>query len=178
MRRISDCSTAGKDPPWPHRPSTHPDWATALDDNPATSKRLRSRPGPEAFSERLERSRRDDSAPRWIGGRRRPSISMQRIWSLAARRRKTAAATLLHMTDKASQEQRRLGQDSERLLDSLDELRSLEQEKRRERISTDRFHQLAEEVTEVASDIFRDASREEIDGNRTDRSDRTIDETV
>ncbi|MFL5749353.1 MAG: hypothetical protein ACJ767_01915 [Chloroflexota bacterium] len=82
------------------------------------------------------------------------------------------------MTDKASQEQRRLGQDSERLLDSLDELRSLEQEKRRERISTDRFHQLAEEVTEVASDIFRDASREEIDGNRTDRSDRTIDETV
>ncbi|MFL5774904.1 MAG: hypothetical protein ACJ76W_01390 [Chloroflexota bacterium] len=82
------------------------------------------------------------------------------------------------MTDKASQEQRRLGEDSERLLDSLDELRSLEQEKRRERISTDRFHQLAEEVTEVASDIFRDASREEIDGNRTDRSDRTIDETV
>ncbi|MFL5727699.1 MAG: hypothetical protein ACJ765_00510 [Chloroflexota bacterium] len=82
------------------------------------------------------------------------------------------------MTDKASQEQRRLGQDSERLLDSLDELRSLEQEKRRERISTDRFHQLAEEVTEVASDIFRDASREEIDGNRTDRSDRTIDDTV
>ena len=80
------------------------------------------------------------------------------------------------MTDRGSQEQRRLGEDSERLLDALDELRSLEQEKRREPISTPRFHELAEQVTDVASEIFRDASQEEDDGNRTERTDRTIED--
>lgn len=81
------------------------------------------------------------------------------------------------MTDRAARDRHRLSEDSERLLDSLDELRSLEREKRREPISTPRFHALAEEVTEVASDIFREAAREEADGNRPDRTDRSIDDS-
>jgi hypothetical protein len=89
-----------------------------------------------------------------------------------------AAPTLLPMTDKASDDQRRLGEDSERLLDSLEELRSLEREKRREPISSPRFHELAKEVTDVSTEIFRDASQEEEDGNQADRSDRTIDDTA
>jgi hypothetical protein len=66
--------------------------------------------------------------------------------------------------------------DSNDLLQQVDELRKIESAKRREPISSDRFHQLAEQVTALSRRIMTGAWREEVDGNRTERGDETIDD--
>jgi hypothetical protein len=72
------------------------------------------------------------------------------------------------------QKERRLASDSDRLLETLGEVRKLEVEKRQEEISTPRFHELAEEITEKSNEVFRSAYREEADGDATETSDRSI----
>ena len=53
---------------------------------------------------------------------------------------------------------------SRELLDKIHELKSLEDQKRREARSTDAFHELAEEVTAAAGDVYRLANAEELAG--------------
>ena len=54
---------------------------------------------------------------------------------------------------------------SRELLDKIHELRSLEEQKRTEARSTDAFHELAEEVSDAASEVYRLANAEELAGD-------------
>lgn len=68
----------------------------------------------------------------------------------------------------------RLSRDSDELLADLTEVRELEEQKRQEPISTERFHELAEDITGKSHEIFRKAYREEEDGNETETSEQSI----
>jgi hypothetical protein len=54
---------------------------------------------------------------------------------------------------------------SRELLGKLQELRGLEEQKRGEARSTDAFHELAEEVSDKAGEVFRLAASEEMAGD-------------
>lgn len=69
-----------------------------------------------------------------------------------------------------------LARDSDSLLGKVADLRRLESEKRREPVSSRRFHELAEAVTAKAREIMYRAEVEELDGNQTDRSSTSIDD--
>lgn len=63
------------------------------------------------------------------------------------------------MDDEARQEQIR--DTSDRLVDLLDEIRGLEEEKRTERMSTRRFHELADRVEDVPQEVWQVADERE-----------------
>jgi len=63
---------------------------------------------------------------------------------------------------------------SERLLDAVDDLRATEAKKRDQKISSDEFHRLAEEVTEKSRRLMASASDEEEIGNDTEPVDGSI----
>lgn len=65
------------------------------------------------------------------------------------------------MTD----EQRRVRNDSDALLEALRKLKETERQKRGTPISTDEFHALADEVAHQAGDVWRIADAEERDGD-------------
>ncbi len=58
-----------------------------------------------------------------------------------------------------------LRDDSDRLLQAVDELRALEREKRLEVVSSPPFHDLARKVEAKARAVFRMADQEEADGS-------------
>lgn len=69
-----------------------------------------------------------------------------------------------------------LRDDSDRLLQAVDELRALEREKRLQEVSSPPFHDLARQVEMKAREVFRLAEEEEIDGSRADHG-GTIEES-
>ncbi|HET7703766.1 MAG TPA: hypothetical protein VFK35_10220 [Candidatus Limnocylindrales bacterium] len=72
----------------------------------------------------------------------------------------------MERTQTRSAETRDLADRSNRLLDAVDELRDLEQQKRRETISTPPFHHLADDVKDKSREIFRMADAQESAGDR------------
>lgn len=70
-----------------------------------------------------------------------------------------------------SRAKRDLRGDSERLLRAVDELRALEQEKHRQRVSSQPFHELAERVEAKAREVFRLAGEETEDGRTAEADD-------
>jgi hypothetical protein len=71
---------------------------------------------------------------------------------------------------------RDVARDSDQLLRQVDELRRIEAEKRHQPISSDRFHQLAEQVTALSRRIMTGAWQEERVGDRTEPGDATIED--
>ena len=69
----------------------------------------------------------------------------------------------------AEQELRRVRHDSDQLLEKLNELKRLEERKRRLEVSTPEFHKTADAVAEVSSEIFRLGHDEQATGNRIER---------
>jgi hypothetical protein len=61
-----------------------------------------------------------------------------------------------------------LRNDSDRLLQAVEELRALEREKRLQEASSAPFHDLARQVELKAREVFRLAELEETDGSRAD----------
>ena len=82
------------------------------------------------------------------------------------------------MTDRRSEEERALVEDSDRLVKSIERLRELEREKRTVPMSSPRFRELAEEIRLLASVVFGDATSEEFDAKQADDIDRSIDEAA
>ena len=82
------------------------------------------------------------------------------------------------MTDRRSEQERALVEDSDRLVESIERLRELEREKRTVPMSSPRFRQLAEEIRQLASVVFGDATSEEFDAKQADEIDRSIDEAA
>lgn len=72
----------------------------------------------------------------------------------------------------------RLPNESDGLLKKVRELGELEIEKRKEPISSNRFHELAEDVTRRSRAIMNAAAAEEATGNDTERSDESIDDVA
>jgi hypothetical protein len=58
------------------------------------------------------------------------------------------------MADRDARLQDQLDEDSQRLLRSIDEIRRLEREKRKEPMSTPRFHELARQVEQESKAVF------------------------
>ena len=69
----------------------------------------------------------------------------------------------------AEQELRRVRDDSDQLLKKLNELKDLEQRKRRLEVSTPAFHDAANKVADVSSEIFRIGHDEQAAGDRIER---------
>jgi hypothetical protein len=67
------------------------------------------------------------------------------------------------------QAKRVLREDSDRLLEAMEELRSLEREKRGLEISSDGFQAMARRVEEKAREVFRLAEEQQQDGEVVDR---------
>jgi hypothetical protein len=65
---------------------------------------------------------------------------------------------------------------SNRLLAAIRRMRDTEQRKRREPISSPRFHELATEVERTSEEVFRLAHREERLGDEMPRGHTTIDD--
>jgi hypothetical protein len=74
-------------------------------------------------------------------------------------------------------DERRLRSESDQLLEALDDMRRAERAKRTEDISTPEFHRLADDVEVKARHVWEVAARENEDGNRTETTDRSIEET-
>ena len=62
------------------------------------------------------------------------------------------------------------------LLDALQRLKDAEERKRREPISSDRFHELAHEVDALSHEVFWLARDQRGIGDETDRADETIED--
>jgi hypothetical protein len=60
---------------------------------------------------------------------------------------------------------RQVRDDSDELIDALDEMKRMEKAKRDEDISTPPFHRLAEDVEDQARHVFSLAAAETVDGN-------------
>jgi len=67
---------------------------------------------------------------------------------------------------------------SRKLLDSIDELHELEEQKRNEDISTPRFHQLADAIVRKAQAVFRTTAIEETLGDAIDTGDVSINDVA
>jgi len=65
------------------------------------------------------------------------------------------------------EDERQISDDSDTLMRSLAELKNLEAKKRAEEISTQRFHEMAEQVEEQARKVFEVASVASIHGEQT-----------
>lgn len=63
------------------------------------------------------------------------------------------------------------GENSDRLLRAVDELRALEREKHRQQASSQPFHELAERVDAKAREVFRIAGEENEGGRPADPED-------
>jgi hypothetical protein len=70
-------------------------------------------------------------------------------------------------------EQRRVRDDSDELLDALDDLKRLEKLKRDETYSSPDFHRLANEVEDQARHVFRVAAEENLHGDLAQHADLT-----
>ena len=66
-----------------------------------------------------------------------------------------------------------LRDDSDRLLQAVEELRALERKKRATEISSEPFHELARQVEEKARQVFRLAEEQSVDGQVVDRLEET-----
>lgn len=75
-----------------------------------------------------------------------------------------------------AQEREQVRDDSDELLSELEKLKRLEREKRGESYSSPSFHGLAEQVVDQARSVFHLAAKEDRDGDRTERSDLSIDD--
>jgi hypothetical protein len=73
---------------------------------------------------------------------------------------------------------REVAENSEHFLEAIDDLRILETQKRRTRISTPSFHALADEIAARSRDVFKIADDERIAGNLTDRGKVTIEDVI
>jgi hypothetical protein len=73
---------------------------------------------------------------------------------------------------------REVAENSEQFLEAIDDLRILETQKRRTRISTPSFHVLADEIAARSRDVFKIADDERIAGNLTDRGKVTIEDVI
>jgi hypothetical protein len=69
----------------------------------------------------------------------------------------------------AERELRRVRDDSDDLLEKMNRLKDLEQRKRHMEVSTPEFHDAADEVADVSSEIFRLARDEQTAGDHIDR---------
>ena len=69
----------------------------------------------------------------------------------------------------ADREMRRVRDDSDKLLEKLDRLKDLEKRKRTVEVSTPEFHELADAVADVSTDIFATAHHEQAAGDRIER---------
>jgi hypothetical protein len=69
----------------------------------------------------------------------------------------------------ADRELRRVRDTSDDLLDNLNRLKTLEERKRRLEVSTPEFHEAADAIAGVSSDIFRLARDERAAGDRISR---------
>jgi hypothetical protein len=67
------------------------------------------------------------------------------------------------------QAKRVLREDSDRLLEAVEELRSLEREKRGLEVSSDQFQAMAKRVEDKAREVFRLAEEQQQDGEVVDR---------
>jgi len=65
---------------------------------------------------------------------------------------------------------------SDELLNALKRLKETEQRKRREPISSDRFHELANEVDAISHEVFAIARTQDRLGERIPSSDESIDD--
>ena len=72
--------------------------------------------------------------------------------------------------------QRDLDDHSNEILQAVDDLRSMEQQKRREDISTPPFHELADEIKAKSQEIFRIADEERQLGESLPTGDVSIDD--
>lgn len=77
------------------------------------------------------------------------------------------------MSDKEKSE---LADRSAELLDALRRLKETEKRKRHEPISSESFHRLANEVDAISHEVFSIARDERSIGNRTTRSNETIED--
>jgi len=75
-----------------------------------------------------------------------------------------------------SDPKRRIAKTSEELMQDIEILRDLERQKRREPISTPRFHELAEDVTTKSREVMNTSLEEEALGDAAERGDETIDD--
>lgn len=75
-----------------------------------------------------------------------------------------------------SEPKRQIAKTSDDLIHDIDVLRDLEREKRGERISTPRFHELAADVTAKAREVMHSTLEEEALGEEAERGDETIDD--
>jgi len=73
-------------------------------------------------------------------------------------------------------EKRKLVRSSNEFVDDVRGLRQMEAEKRKEPISTERFHELAEDITEKSRDIMQRAVFQEDLGNHAPTGDVSIDD--
>ena len=76
----------------------------------------------------------------------------------------------------ADKEKSELVDRSAELLDALRRLKETEKRKRREPISSESFHRLANEVDAISHEVFSIARDERSIGNRTTRSTETIED--
>ena len=77
------------------------------------------------------------------------------------------------MTDPKKSE---LANRSDELLDAVQRLKDTEQRKRQAPISSDAFHELANEVDAISHEVFSIARDQRDIGNETEHSDTTIDD--
>ena len=76
----------------------------------------------------------------------------------------------------ADKEKSELADRSAELLDALRRLKETEKRKRHEPISSESFHRLANEVDAISHEVFSIARDERSIGNRTTRSNETIED--
>ncbi len=67
-----------------------------------------------------------------------------------------------------------LREDSDRLLEAVEELRALERKKRATEISSEPFHELARQVEDKAREVFRLAEEQQVDGEVVDRLEESV----
>jgi hypothetical protein len=75
-----------------------------------------------------------------------------------------------------SDEKEELAKTSDEFLEDLHRLRDLEVEKRKEPISSDRFHELAEEVTETSRGIMNTVLKQERLGDEAEPGEASIED--
>ena len=89
-----------------------------------------------------------------------------------------AATRCWERPDMADRKKSELAGKSDELLDALNRLKDTEQRKRREPISSDRFHELANEVDAISHEVFAIARTQERVGDQIPTSDESIDDVV
>ena len=75
-------------------------------------------------------------------------------------------------------EKQKLTKTSNEFLGEVRELRQLEEQKRKEPLSTDRFHELAETITDKSRSIIWTAVLQEDLGNQTETGDVSIEDVA